>query len=156
MADFFPEKPAEQTLPNATKNTNQSKKDITDANEQVDIEIIKTCLLQNLTEDQIANKLGCHRTTISRKISKWMKTEDFDEWIDKVWLTLGIELSQTEEGKVEVYKQLTRLKCAKQTRKIEAKQEITEKIEGNVTITNDLLSQYAKIIQQEQEDSPKT
>lgn len=93
------------------------------ASELLDIEVIKNCLRQGLKQRQIAEKLGHSEEVVSRKISKWMQTPDFDEWLDTWWLDLGLGLSQEVESQAEVFRQLTRLKCAKVTRKIEAKTE---------------------------------
>lgn len=116
-AEETPQRESEKPLQNATK-TDISKKELS-PNQQVDIEQIKHMLLQNKTEQEMADKLGIHRVTVARKIAAWMQTSDFDEWIDNWWLKLGIELSQDEDTKVEVFKQLTRLKCAKATKKTE-------------------------------------
>ena len=116
-AEETPQREPEKPLQNATK-TDISKKELS-PNQQVDIEQIKQMLLQNKTEQEMADKLGIHRVTVARKIAAWMQTSDFDEWIDTWWLKLGIELSQDEDTKVEVFKQLTRLKCAKATKKTE-------------------------------------
>jgi hypothetical protein len=103
-----------KTLLNATKF---------DAAELLDLEQIKVFLEMHLTEDEIAKKLCCHRTTVSRKIAKWMPTEDFREWLSSRWLSQYNRFSSDGDLQVEAFKQLTRLLCVSTTRKIEAKTE---------------------------------
>jgi hypothetical protein len=108
-----------------------------------------------MTEEQMAEKLKCHRTTISRKITAWMKTPEFNEWIDNWWLKLGIELSQNEDTKPEVFKQLTRLKCAKTTKTVKA--DVTETIEAHVKLSvNADLKRYEEIIKQSEQQNSRT
>jgi predicted DNA-binding protein (UPF0251 family) len=134
-----------ETLQNATNTAQDMSKKELSASQQADIEQIKLCLLQNMTEEQMAEKLKCHRTTISRKITAWMKTPEFNEWIDTWWLKLGMELSQNEDTKPEVFKQLTRLKCAKTTKTVKA--DVTETIEAHVKLSvNADLERYENII----------
>jgi predicted DNA-binding protein (UPF0251 family) len=150
---FYPKQKAEanvnpqpEPLQNATSTENISKKELS-ANQQADIEQIKIYLTQGLTEEEMAAEMGIHRTTISRKITAWMKTDDFDDWTDSFWLKLGMELALDQDTKVEVYKQLTRLKCAKTTKKVKA--DVTETIEANVKFSvNADLERYEAIIKQ--------
>ena len=133
MADFYPDqyktsKPKSnksKMLPNVTKFS---------ARELGDIEQIKFYLEQKYTYEQIAEKLGCHRVVVSRKIEKWMRTVDFDDWVNRWWLRLGLELSEDPETKPGVFRQLTRLKGLKETRqtKIELKSQSTEKVDVNL------------------------
>ena len=55
------------------------------AKDQADIEIIKQMILDRKTELEMSETLGLHRTTISRKISRWAKTPDFRNWIKEAW-----------------------------------------------------------------------
>lgn len=128
----------QKTLQNATLTANQ----------QTDIEIIKDALIKGYNENDIAEILNCHRTTISRKIAKWMQTPDFDEWIDTFWLNLGIKLSLDEDTRVEVFKQLTRLKCAKQIKKVDVKSEVTEIIRAEINVNATILKQYDLLFQE--------
>jgi len=133
MADFYPDqyktpKPKSvksKTLQNVTKFS---------ARELGDIEQIKFYLEHKFTYEQIAEKLGCHRVVVSRKIEKWMRTVDFDDWVNRWWLRLGLELSVDPETKPGVFRQLTRLKGLKETRqtKIELKSQSTEKVDVNL------------------------
>jgi DNA helicase IV len=99
--------------------------------ELVDIEQIKPLLLEHYTQQQIAEKLGYTREAISRKIAKWMQTDDFREWSQTLWLKQYNQFSRTEEKEVEAFKALTKLICAQTTRRAEIKTESTE----NKTVT---------------------
>jgi hypothetical protein len=91
--------------------------------ELIDIEQIKIYLKQGMKQRQIAEKLEHSEEVVSRKISKWMQTPDFNEWLDTWWLDLGVGLTQDTETQVEVFRQVTRLKVAQTTRKAEIKTE---------------------------------
>ena len=93
-----------------------------------DIEQIKVYLEEHLTEEQIAKKLGCARETVSRKIAKWMPTEDFREWLSSRWLSQYNKFSSDGDLQVEAFMQLTRLLCVSTVRRQEIKAEIKEKV----------------------------
>lgn len=118
------------TLAEALGLTLRESKTITNVkfnvSELADIEQIKLLLQKHTQQIEIAKILNCTPVTVSRKIAKWMQTDDFTEWINTVWLEQYNTFSGDEETKVEAFKQLTRLLCVKATRKFEAKQDITE------------------------------
>jgi transposase-like protein len=150
LADFYPDqykpqKPAEppKTLQKVTKFN---------AHELSDIEKIKLYLERGLTYEQIAEKLGCHRVVVSKKIEKWMRTVDFDDWLNCWWLRLGLELSADPQTRPGVFRQLTRLKGLKETRqtKIELKAESTEKVDVNLRYSSVKveLARYEQLIRE--------
>jgi len=154
MADFYPDQyqtsktpaePAEvcETLPNVTKFS---------ARELDDIEKIKIGLEVGLSYEQIAKKMGRHRVVISRKIEKWMRTVDFDDWINRRWLRLALELSENPQTKVDAFRQLTRLKCIKEIRqtKIDLRSSVTEKVDVNLRSRSVKveLAQYEQLIRE--------
>jgi hypothetical protein len=132
MADFYPEQ--NTAITHVTNKESETSQKITfNTSELSDIEQIKIYLKLHLTEAQIATKLNCARETVSRKIGKWMQTPDFDEWLNTVWLELLNDLSIETETKIEVFRQLTRLKVAQTTKRSEIKAEIKEiKLEWNL------------------------
>lgn len=135
------------TMEEALGLTPKKSQNITfNASEKADIEAIKVLLTQHKTQAEIAAKLNCVRETVSRKIAKWMLTDDFSEWLNTVWLEQYNTLSDDSGTKVEAFKQLTRLLCAKATRKIEAKSEHLEKVTVDVNETRALLQRYEVII----------
>jgi IS30 family transposase len=134
MEDFWgPTAKKTDLLQNATKFT---------AQELADIEDIKVFLEQHLTQEEIAEKLQCHRTTVSRKISKWSQTEDFKQWLTTRWVAQYNKFSNDPDLQVEAFKQLTRFMCANSTRKIEAKTEEKISVDVNVTETTNSLQRY--------------
>ncbi|MDR0471682.1 MAG: hypothetical protein LBH79_08185 [Nitrososphaerota archaeon] len=154
LADFYPDqyketKPqpkaeSKEMLPNVTKFS---------ARELSDIEKIKLYLERGFTYEQIAEKMGCHRVVVSRKIEKWMRTVDFDDWLNRWWLRLGLELSVDPETKPGVFRQLTRLKGLKETRqtKIELKSSVTEKVDVNLNSSTSVrveLARYEQLIRE--------
>ena len=102
------------------------------ATDKLDIGKIKQLILDGKNQTQMAEEIGKRRETINRKISRWMQTSDFDEWIGSLWLERYGELNK--EDKREAFRQLTKLFVAKQTRKIEAKTEVTERLEARIEI----------------------
>ncbi len=115
--------------------------------ELVDIEQIKPLLLEHYTQQQIADKLGYTREAISRKIAKWMQTEDFREWAQTLWLKQYNQFSRTEDKEVEAFKALTKIICAQTTRKAEIKTETTIQI--------DLKAQVAELIRVSEDQCSK-
>jgi len=146
MADFYPD---QHQTPKSKSNKSKTSQNITkfsarerDDTEQIkfnprelsDIEQIKLCLEIGLTYGQIAEKISHPREVVSRKIEKWMRTVDFDDWINRRWLKLALELSENPQTKVDAFRQLTRLKCLKEIRqtKIDLRSSVTEKVDVNL------------------------
>jgi hypothetical protein len=115
--------PKKPELPQTSQNVTKFN-----VSELADIEQIKVYLEEHLTEEQIAKKLGCARETVSRKIAKWMPTEDFREWLSSRWLSQYNKFSSDGDLQVEAFKQLTRLLCVSTVRRQEIKAEIKEKV----------------------------
>ncbi len=136
MKDFYPDYEETPERSEMSRNVKFS------APEQIDIAKIKQYLLQNLTQRQMAEKMNCTEETISRKISKWMQTNDFNQWLDSWWLKLAMELSKNVETKVEVFRQLTRLKTAKQTKEIKA--DINTQTQTLISQQNDILIEFSR------------
>lgn len=116
------------------------------ATELSDIEKIKGYLSQRMTQVEIAEQLNCARETVSRKIGKWMLTDDFKEWLNAHWLDLLNSVSKTPESEVEGLRQLTRYMCTIATRKIEAKSEVTEKVTIDVDEKLSILRRYEAVL----------
>jgi len=133
MADFYPDQYKTPKPKSAKSKTSQNITKFS-ARELGDIEQIKFYLEHKYTYTQIAEKIGHPREVVSRKIEKWMRTVEFDDWVNRWWLRLGLELSEDPETKPGVFRQLTRLKGLKEMRqsKIELKSVVTEKVDVNL------------------------
>jgi serine protease inhibitor ecotin len=81
-----------------------------------------------------------------------MRTVDFDDWLNRWWLRLGLKLSTDPQTQAGVFRQLTRLKGLKETRqtKIELKSDVTEKVDVNIQRVSVKveLAQYERLIRE--------
>lgn len=73
----------------------------------IDIEKIKPMLLENKTQVEISVALGKRRETVNRKISRWLRTADFEVWVKQAWLD-----KLRKVGDVEAFRGLTKLMTA--------------------------------------------
>lgn len=105
-----------------------------------DISKIKGLILQHKNQTEMAVTLGKSRETINRKISRWMQTEDFNQWANTLWLEQYGEISL--EDKKEAFRQLTKIICSKQTRKTHVTEEITKQVNVKITSINEALKKY--------------
>lgn len=113
---------------------------------QVRLPKIKAGIMQRKTREQIG--LNCHvsERTIRRDIEAWVRTPDFEEWLNEAWLN---EYQYVDHS--EAFRALTSLMGKKITRKIEAKTEVTERFEGiiHLDVTEDedsILNKAANIL----------
>jgi len=81
-----------------------------------DIERIKPLLLEGKSQLDISLSLHKRRETINRKISKWIKTEDFNTWVSTAWLDKYQKVDD-----VEAFRALTKLMCKRMPTKAEIK-----------------------------------
>jgi hypothetical protein len=81
-------------------------------NELYDIAFIKSRLLDGKNQLEIAEELGITGAAVTYKINKWMRTNDFSDWCKNFWLKIGMDLINTERGRMVVHTNLTRLMIA--------------------------------------------
>ena len=77
-----------------------------------------------------------------------MQTPDFDQWANTLWLEQYTSISKTDE--LEAFKGLTKVIVSKQTKKIEAKANVSVTTD---TTTQELLRVYADLTKRTSEES---
>jgi len=112
---------------------------------QIRLPAIKRGLLEKKTQAEIAVTCNVSDKTIFRDIHKWVKTEDFIEWLRTLWLDLYRKVDDEL-----AFKEATRLFMKSITVKQEIKEEITARIqEVHIDVTEDedqVLSKAARIL----------
>ena len=87
----------------------------------IDIEKMKPLLLDNKSQVEISVALGKRRETINRKLARWMRTKDFEEWLKQAWLDKYQKVDD-----VEAFRGLTRLFAKLIVQRTEIKEDIFE------------------------------
>jgi len=107
---------------------------------------IKVGLMQRKTRELIG--VDCHvsERTIRRDIADWVRTPDFEEWLNEAWLN---EYQHVDHS--EAFRALTMLMGKKITHKVEAKTEVTGRFEGIIHLDvtedeDDILNKAASIL----------
>ena len=72
----------------------------------LDIEKMKPLILENKSQVEISVALGKRRETINRKLARWMKTRDFEDWLMQAWLDKYQKVDD-----VEAFRALTKIYC---------------------------------------------
>jgi len=96
-----------------SQNVTLSRQDL------IDIEKIKPMLLDNKSQVEISVALGKRRETVNRKLARWMRTKDFEEWLKQAWLDKYQKVDD-----VEAFRALTKLFA----RMIVQRQEVLEDV----------------------------
>ena len=78
---------------------------------------IKKGLLTGLTYEQIGDKIGVTRRTITRDIKTWLESGDFETWLKEEWMRLHNII--IHEDPVEAYRQITKIMSRMVTRRLE-------------------------------------
>lgn len=104
---------------------------------------IKAGLIQGLTIEQIAHTCSVYEKTIDRDLRAFRQSGEFEQWIREEALRLHYIIVQKRP--VEAYREIMRLLGKTLTRRVEAKTEITEKVDVNVNVKA-LLARYEKVI----------
>jgi len=90
---------------------------------------IKAGLVKRLNREQIGAQCRVTEKTIDRDIRKWVTTDDFERWLKELWLAEYYKIDD-----VEVFRAVTKLLAKMITQKIEAKAEITERLEASIRL----------------------
>jgi len=98
-----------------SQNLTLSRKDL------VDIEKMKPMLLDNKSQLEISVALTLRRETINRKLARWMRTKDFEEWLKQAWLDKYQKVDD-----VEAFRGLTKLFAKLIVQRTEIKEDIYE------------------------------
>lgn len=108
---------------------------------QIRLPKIKVGLLQRKTREQIG--VNCHvsEKTIRRDIAGWVRTPDFEEWLNEAWLNEYQDVNHSE-----AFRALTMLMGKKITHKIEAKTVQRIEVDKNVSETVTLIRRYEEVI----------
>ena len=121
---------------------------------------IKIGLLSRQTREQIGQDCRVTERTIRRDLKAWVKTPDYDEWLEILWLTVLQEVYP--DNKLEVFKEVSRLKAKRITQRIESKhvEEITEKIKVDINMYNDaeksILDKAARLLDRKSQRKPSS
>jgi hypothetical protein len=87
----------------------------------LDIEKMKPLLLDNKSQVEISVALGKRRETVNRKLSRWMRTQDFEDWLKQAWLDKYRKVDD-----VEAFRALTKIYCKLIGMRVESLEEVYE------------------------------
>jgi len=71
------------------------------------LEVIREGLLDGLSHDEIAERCGCSRTTISRDLREWRASGSYEAWLLEEWFRLHGRMRR--EDVKTAYQNVTRL-----------------------------------------------
>lgn len=106
------------------------------------IRIIKKMLQEDATQQEIADKIGCHRNTIVKDFRRWRQTEDYLDWLHEQQLRLYGVIK--EKDPITAFKEVNKLIAKSMVVKVEQKTEI----EGEIKLKHDLtplLDEFARL-----------